>query len=1296
MKKILLSLFLLLSLAASAQLPPFTGSTKINSRYGWLGVYFDAAILPAYSDSALYPNWVPKKAGHIFLDTAGADKGTIYVKYDGAWHPYVTGSGGGSTIDSLNQYLQAGPGIDLTMVNDSTILIAADSQYISSDDSSILLSSANDSTLNLRAVVKEPFSLLDNGVLTEGAWATKIVNTTRPLTIHVNTIIPITQNRTIPDNITLIVEKGGGFNISDPAMKITISGHAILPNSQVFFGAGSIVATKQAFPQGLNPVWFGALPDDGIDDYAAIAKCAAAANVNKLSVRFPAGGFHTSAMIDWPQQSYVTGAGWLTTTVTTMGAINCMRLNSSSTLGSMRLTGADIGLSGLIVNDGNNVLVENMYFERFTLDGLQTLVINNSTIRNYKSQYNGRANLHIIGSLNTDFLQNQSNVDDAFNGTINTRGILIDDSRNCHIRGGIIERGPGQYQIEIINSSYLTIAALEVNNGLTGILVRAGTVTLDHIQWSNPVVRAVEARGTSRVNVISNGGPMVSGANGREMAYLFPGNIVYNGSSTWVPLFFNSFAGGTGGATTGTGTTIVYDSIRSNIKVTTTAGLNSGINIGGSSFTYVTPPGVSVKVNFVVKNIASGQPLALYVEPATGGTRRFIGLLTEGENPWTYTAGALDRYRWSVFSNVSGANSWEMSLFNVFTTNDSSAQTTTGGPKLGAIEPAADTSVRKALVFFDSKQVGDLIAAASLGGGVGGGPYLAIADTTTAFSQFAKLNKSNDYFGSANYTTGTNTAWHNLSTLTTNIERFRIFWNGNNLNLRNENGGTGIERSIIMGTGTKNQITLSNSPSGLVRINNYNTANLIVTALEGGLNGTGGRQYNTRIGGSVSQTSGAAFTGLGIFPAIVTTGSNPNYLFEAGTSSTGTDVSKFRIDTAGNLFIPYATIASASGSDSVLVKNATTGRIELKAQSAFGGAGVTSVNGNTGAVTIDTTYISNFHGKVKSLFSATGPMTYSPVTGVFAMAPAASGTAGYVTNTTQSFSGDKTFLGNIIGSVLTTAGTSLTLKQTGDTFGESGLMMVNRSGSAGGMFYNNGLDLVDMAFKSSTANQFNLRYEHRSSELTDPANTAGEMQLLSSTGTIKNQSFGIASNWFRGKLGLGGITVPQAALHLPASTSGLYGGALKMSPGVLLTTPENGVIEFDGNHYYGTVGTTRYQLDHQAGLYPSPTFTAVSGTSSISADRISYQRQGNEVIMVYSLSITFTGTTGEFYMSMPISSAMTASNDANGTIDGTSLTATLTGLVQANSTSDLIWFQFQNGPASGTGRINGTISYTIK
>ncbi len=60
---------------------------------------------------------------------------------------------------------------------------------------------------------------------------------------------------------------------------------------------------------------------------------------------------------------------------------------------------------------------------------------------------------------------------------------------------------------------------------------------------------------------------------------------------------------------------------------------------------------------------------------------------------------------------------------------------------------------------------------------------------------------------------------------------------------------------------------------------------------------------------------------------------------------------------------------------------------------------VTSLNGNTGALTMDTTYISNFYLKVRSLNSVTGPLTYNSSTGGIGITQANTSTSGYLSNT---------------------------------------------------------------------------------------------------------------------------------------------------------------------------------------------------------------------------------------------------------------------------------------------------------
>src|SRR4030067_2102322 len=58
-----------------------------------------------------------------------------------------------------------------------------------------------------------------------------------------------------------------------------------------------------------------------------------------------------------------------------------------------------------------------------------------------------------------------------------------------------------------------------------------------------------------------------------------------------------------------------------------------------------------------------------------------------------------------------------------------------------------------------------------------------------------------------------------------------------------------------------------------------------------------------------------------------------------------------------------------------------------------------------------------------------------------------------------------------------------------------------------------------------------------------------------------------------GNVGFGGITVPTAAIHLPAGTTVANTAPLKFTTGSLLTTPEAGAVEFLANAWYGTITT---------------------------------------------------------------------------------------------------------------------------
>lgn len=86
------------------------------------------------------------------------------------------------------------------------------------------------------------------------------------------------------------------------------------------------------------------------------------------------------------------------------------------------------------------------------------------------------------------------------------------------------------------------------------------------------------------------------------------------------------------------------------------------------------------------------------------------------------------------------------------------------------------------------------------------------------------------------------------------------------------------------------------------------------------------------------------------------------------------------------------------------------------------------------------------------------------------------------------------------GKITITGITSVTINQTGDTYGESGVIIQNANGANGAIYYTNGsVALVDFGFLTKTSTpanlQYNFRFETRSGT-SNAANVNGEFELL--------------------------------------------------------------------------------------------------------------------------------------------------------------------------------------------------------
>jgi hypothetical protein len=77
-------------------------------------------------------------------------------------------------------------------------------------------------------------------------------------------------------------------------------------------------------------------------------------------------------------------------------------------------------------------------------------------------------------------------------------------------------------------------------------------------------------------------------------------------------------------------------------------------------------------------------------------------------------------------------------------------------------------------------------------------------------------------------------------------------------------------------------------------------------------------------------------------------------------------------------------------------------------------------------------------------------------------------------------------------------------------------------------------------------------------------------------------------------LGVGGITSMTAKVHIAASDGSAGSAPIKLTAGAVLTTPENGVIEFDGTDLYLTANTSRYKLAKTIGGQITTDFGGIS------------------------------------------------------------------------------------------------------
>lgn len=179
-----------------------------------------------------------------------------------------------------------------------------------------------------------------------------------------------------------------------------------------------------------------------------------------------------------------------------------------------------------------------------------------------------------------------------------------------------------------------------------------------------------------------------------------------------------------------------------------------------------------------------------------------------------------------------------------------------------------------------------------------------------------------------------------------------------------------------------------------------------------------------------------------------------------------------------------------------------------------------------------------------------------------------------------------------------------------------------------------------------------------------------------------------APNFFKGSLGLG-ITDPLALLHLKAGTAAAGTAPLKFTTGTLLTSVENGAVEYDGADLYLTSGGTRRKLASAsvAGDYSNVGSVTGSGALTISAGGTDQnlilsgsgtgQVQSPSVVNITNSTASTSKTTGALVVNGGVG--------VDGTVNATSFVA---------SSSATIPLIYGSSAPSGTLTLRGTSDVT--
>lgn len=132
---------------------------------------------------------------------------------------------------------------------------------------------------------------------------------------------------------------------------------------------------------------------------------------------------------------------------------------------------------------------------------------------------------------------------------------------------------------------------------------------------------------------------------------------------------------------------------------------------------------------------------------------------------------------------------------------------------------------------------------------------------------------------------------------------------------------------------------------------------------------------------------------------------------------------------------------------------------------------------------------------------------------------------------------------------------------------------------------------------------------------------------------------------------------PTARLHLPAGTTAVGTAPLKFTTGSLLSSVENGAVEFDGTDLYLTSGGVRKKLAATSGANDFSNVGAITGSGAL---EIATGGAGND------LTLTSSGAGGDILLNPGSSGGVVQANGPLLVADSTASSSTSTGALVVN------------------------------